>query len=213
MMKKKAQHIFLSTVDYTEEKKKTRPYPSTSVGPLQVEREDTLSIVPSEQAISKLPTSFCLFIYCVAGNQRRSNNIPLGMLAVRDTILRHPQASLVILFVGAFTAFALTGSDGSKRKKRKPSSLFKRVVSFFLHEEVDHVTSSRLRASPKETTSGIMVLLEEVCTLNYTLFSIVAPPGLTPLYFLLYTTGFNRTHFHSTLACAVGVRGLLRSCH
>ena len=79
------------------------------------------------------------------------------MLAVRDTILRHPQASLVLLFVGAFTAFALSGDK--PRRKKKPS-LFKRVVSFFLEDKPDFRSESRPRKLPKETTSGIMVLLE-----------------------------------------------------
>jgi len=87
------------------------------------------------------------------------------MLAIRDTFVKNPHASLFVLFVGAFTVFALSGDDP---KKRKPS-LLRKVLSYLAtHEEHAKEQVKRTRRKPQvEKSHGIVVLLEVRVKPNY----------------------------------------------
>jgi len=93
----------------------------------------------------------------------------LRMLAVKDLIVRNPHASILLLFAGAFTVFALSGDDddGIQKSKKRPSFL-RRLFCFLANADDLSSSVKRQKVPPtRDQSSGIVVLLEVCVTIPH----------------------------------------------
>lgn len=59
----------------------------------------------------------------------------LSSFIIPEAVVRNPHASLFVLFISAFTLFALTGEDNDLIRPRRKKSLFKRIFQVFGEDE------------------------------------------------------------------------------
>ncbi|ELR10964.1 uncharacterized protein ACA1_103210 [Acanthamoeba castellanii str. Neff] len=59
----------------------------------------------------------------------------LSSFIIPEAVVRNPHASLFVLFISAFTLFALTGEDNDLIRPRRKKSLFKRIFHVFGEDE------------------------------------------------------------------------------